>query len=313
MSDRNADGPRHSRRDLLKVLGAGAVAGAGGVALSAAKALGEAAEASDSPGFWSLFREHYREMSRAEVSAMVARLERKYGRQYGGEVTVETTPAPEGVVFGYALSLDRCRGYRDCVHACARENNLGRDPEIQYIRVLEIEGNEVKLSAGVSDYDPEQVPQPGKRYLPVQCFQCDDPPCVQACPVDATWMEPDGIVVIDYDHCIGCRYCMTACPYWARRFNWKSPSVPAEELNRQTHYLGNRPRPRGVVEKCSFCIQRTRKGELPACQQACPTGARVFGNLLDPDSPIRYVLENKTVFRLKEELGTEPKFWYFAG
>jgi Fe-S-cluster-containing dehydrogenase component len=78
------------------------------------------------------------------------------------------------------------------------------------------------------------------------------------------------------------------------------------------HYLGNRPRPRGVVEKCTFCIQRSRKGRQPACVEACPTGARVFGNLLDPNSDVRYVLENKTVFRLKEELGTEPKFWYFT-
>lgn len=82
-------------------------------------------------------------------------------------------------------------------------------------------------------------------------------------------------------------------------------------LNPDTHYLGNRPRPRGVVEKCHFCLQRTREGRLPACQEACPTGARIFGNLLDPNSEIRYVLKNKAVFRLKEDLGTEPKFWYF--
>ena len=89
------------------------------------------------------------------------------------------------------------------------------------------------------------------------------------------------------------------------------PAVPAEELNPTQHYLGNRARKRGVVEKCTFCIQRTREGRLPACAEACPTGARVFGNLLDPSSEIRWVLENKQVFRLKEELGTEPRFWYF--
>jgi molybdopterin-containing oxidoreductase family iron-sulfur binding subunit len=125
-------------------------------------------------------------------------------------------------------------------------------------------------------------------------------------------MEPDGIVVVDYDWCIGCRYCMAACPYWARHFNWTTPEIPPEEINTNTHYLGNRPRPKGVVEKCHFCIQRTRKGQQPACQEACPTGARVFGNLLDPDSEIRYILANKTVFRLKEDLGTEPKFWYYT-
>ena len=105
---------------------------------------------------------------------------------------------------------------------------------------------------------------------------------------------------------------MTACPYWARHFNWTEPEIPTEEMNTDTHYLGNRPRPQGVVEKCHFCIQRTRTERQPACMEACPTGARIFGNLLDPDSEIRYVLRTKNVFRLKEELGTEPKFWYYT-
>ena len=105
---------------------------------------------------------------------------------------------------------------------------------------------------------------------------------------------------------------MAACPYWARHFNWAEPEIPPEQLNPDTNYLGNRPRMKGVVEKCHFCSQRTRKGRLPACVEACPTGARIFGNLLDPDSEIRYVLEHKQVFRLKEALGTEPKFWYFT-
>ena len=106
---------------------------------------------------------------------------------------------------------------------------------------------------------------------------------------------------------------MAACPYWARRFNWSEPEVSAEEVNPDQHYLGNRARKKGCVEKCTFCIHRTRQG--PVCRPArkpVPTGARVFGNLLDPDSEIRWVLANKQVFRLKEELGTEPRFWYFA-
>ncbi|MGD8862692.1 MAG: 4Fe-4S dicluster domain-containing protein [Myxococcales bacterium] len=310
MTDASTHRRKRSRRTLLKVLGATA---ASAVATVAGKSAAEPKEKTESEGFWSFFRTHYKEMSRGEIDAMLQRLERKYSKRYGREVEVDDTPARDGVLYGYALSLDRCKGYRDCVHACAEENNLSRSPEAQYIRVLEIDRGEVRIAGAKHDYDPETVPQPGKWYLPVQCFQCDNPPCVQACPVDATWMEPDGIVVVDYDHCIGCRYCMTACPYWARRFNWTEPEVPAEELNTNTHYLGNRPRPAGVVEKCSYCIQRTRDGRQPACQEACPTGARVFGNLLDPDSEIRYVLENKTVFRLKEELSTEPKFWYFVG
>jgi molybdopterin-containing oxidoreductase family iron-sulfur binding subunit len=166
------------------------------------------------------------------------------------------------------------------------------------------------LEHGEVNYDHE-VPKQGKYYMPVQCQQCDNPPCVHVCPVEATWKERDGIVVIDYNWCIGCRYCEAACPYHARRFNWQRPELEPEQVNPVQAYLANRIRPQGVVEKCHFCLHRTRKGKLPACAEACPTGARVFGNLLDPDSELRWVLENKRVFLLKEELGTLPSFFYF--
>jgi molybdopterin-containing oxidoreductase family iron-sulfur binding subunit len=129
--------------------------------------------------------------------------------------------------------------------------------------------------------------------------------------VKATWVDDDGIVVVDYNWCIGCRFCMAACPYHARHFNWGRPTLPKEEVNRKTHYLGNRPRPSGVVEKCTFCIQRVRKGRYPACVEICPTGSRKFGNLLDEASEINYILENKRVFVFKVELLTRPKFFYF--
>lgn len=129
--------------------------------------------------------------------------------------------------------------------------------------------------------------------------------------MEATWQEPDGIVVVDYNWCIGCRYCQAACPYWARRFNFTRPRLPEDEVNTETHYLGNRPRSKGVMEKCTFCIQRTRKGLNPACLEICPTGSREFGNILNPDSEIRYIIDNKRVFVLKEALGTTPSFYYF--
>ncbi len=147
--------------------------------------------------------------------------------------------------------------------------------------------------------------------MPVQCHQCKNPPCVHACPVKATWQEPDGIIVVDYNWCIGCRYCMAACPYFARRFNYAAPSIPAGEITTEMAYLGNRIRPRGVVEKCTFCIGRVRQGLLPACAEACPTGSRIFSNIRDPDSPINYILRNKRVYILKEEAQTIPRFYYF--
>jgi molybdopterin-containing oxidoreductase family iron-sulfur binding subunit len=302
-----------TRRRLLKKIGISGFSGvavASGTTLVAQVTEDGVEEFSDSLA--SLFQTHYRRMSPEEVEATIARLQRKTKRKYGKNISIDTTHPLPNVLFGYALNISKCKGYRKCVDACVEENNQGRDTQIQYIRVLEMERGSMNLEESNHYYDPETVPQKGKFYMPVQCMQCENPPCVRACPVKATWKETDGVVVIDYDWCIGCRYCMTACPYWARHFNWNEPELPPEELNPVTHYLGNRPRSKGVMEKCMFCVQRTRKGQQPACMKACPTGARIFGNLLDPESEIRYILENKTVFRLKEDLGTEPKFWYFT-
>jgi Fe-S-cluster-containing dehydrogenase component len=258
------------------------------------------------------FKGNFRVMSEDEKAATIERLERLSLLRRGTEVSIDGTAARPGVVYGYAFNISKCKGYRNCVEACVHENNLDRRSGARYIQIFELEkGSSVDdLDHGDASFYHE-VPAEGHFYLGTQCFQCANPPCVEVCPVGATWQEPDGITVVDYDWCIGCRYCMAACPYWARRFNWAEPEIPARELNPNQHYLGNRPRKSGVVEKCTFCIQRTRQGRLPACAEACPTGARVFGNLLDPDSEIRWVLANKQVFRLKEDLHTEPRFWYF--
>lgn len=303
MSKSKQNKPDLARRKFLKGLGS-LTATAGATAAMPAWGGNTLSDA-----FSDFFQKHYQQMTPEEVQETLARIERKAKRRYDVDINCKNTPAQDDVVFGYALNISKCRGYRDCVHACVKENNLSRDT--QYIRVLEMPDGSLDLNHADHYYDSTEVPHEGNYYLPMQCMHCDNPPCVKACPVEATWTEPDGIVVVDYDWCIGCRYCMTACPYQARHFNWGNPDLPAEEITTETHYLGNRPRPRGVVEKCHFCVQRTREGQQPACQEACPTGARIFGNLLDPASEIRYVLENKAVFRLKEELGTEPKFWYF--
>jgi molybdopterin-containing oxidoreductase family iron-sulfur binding subunit len=267
--------------------------------------------------FASFFQKHFREMDPREIEEMTERLARKYEKKYGRPFTVEATGPVDGVLFGYGLDVNRCIGCRRCVYACAEENNLSRDPEIQWIRVLEFERERTirgfDLEQGDPYYDHETVPAKDKVYLPMSCQQCEDSPCTKVCPTGATWEEPDGIIVIDYDWCIGCRYCMAACPYGARRFNWGEPSIPAEDLNPNTHVLGNRPRGRGVVEKCTFCIQRVRNGRYPACLEACPVGARKFGNLLDPESEIRYLLAHKRTFVMKAELRTRPKFFYFWG
>jgi len=262
----------------------------------------------------AFFQRHFKELSKDDLVKVVNRLETQYAEDYGKPVHVATTPPIPGVVFGYGLDLSRCIGCRRCVYACVKENNQSRKPPIQYITVLELEADKgLELFESDSYYNPSTVPAKGKIYIPVSCQQCRNPYCVRVCPVKTTWVEPDGIVVIDYNWCIGCRYCMAACPYGARHFNWTKPHIPPEEVVTETHYLGNRPRSQGVVEKCTFCLQRVRKGRYPACVEICPVGARKFGNLLDEESEIRKIIETKRVFILKPELNTKPKFYYFYG
>lgn len=295
-----------SRRDFLK---RSAVVTSGAAALIAAmsplRLLEEAVTAEE------FVQKHYKEMTKEEMDKVIARISNKVQERFGVTPQLRDVKPIDGVEYVYALNLSRCNGSRRCVHACVNENNQSRNPEIQYISVLKMPKGTFDMEQGTRHYNPNEVPEDDSFYLPVQCFQCENPPCVKACPVEATWQEKDGITVIDYDWCIGCRYCEAACPYWARRFNFAEPEIPKERLNPDMSYLSNRPRPKGVVEKCHFCLHRTREGKLPACLEACPTGARIFGNILDPNSEVSYVLKHKRVFVLKEEAGTLPRFFYF--
>ncbi|QQL46431.1 4Fe-4S dicluster domain-containing protein [Sulfuriroseicoccus oceanibius] len=293
-----------SRRSVLK---------AGGATLGLAAfayALKPLTEWSETLSVDEFLQRHYRELDADQLATVMQRLEDETKRDYGADVNISDVRPQKGVKFGYALNLSVCIGCRRCVEACHVENNHDRAARTSYIRVLEMTKGSIDMEQGTADYN-HPVPQDDKFYMPVQCQQCDNPPCVDVCPVEATWKEKDGIVVVDYNWCIGCRYCEAACPYHARRFNWTKPEISAEEINPDQAYLSNRVRPQGVMEKCTYCLHRTRKGKLPACLEACPTGARVFGNLLDPNSEIRRVLAEKRVFVLKEEVGTKPNFFYF--
>lgn len=304
MSDSNPLKPGVSRRTAVKALGATLGAAA------FAKAIAPLTEWAQEQSVDDFLQKHYKELDGAAKEKVFRRLEAETKEKYGADVTINDPQAIPGTKFGYALNLSICVGCRKCAEACHIENNHDRKSKNSYIRVLEMDKGSLDLAKGRAHYSGP-VPKKDKFYMPVQCHQCDAPPCVDVCPVEATWKEPDGIVAIDYNWCIGCRYCEAACPYHARRFNWEKPQIPAEEINPVQAYLSNRVRPQGVMEKCTFCMHRTREGRMPACLEACPTGARVFGNLLDPESEIRWVLENKRVFVLKEEVGTKPNFFYF--
>lgn len=257
-----------------------------------------------------LLRQHYRELTPESLQEILKKLSLEASKQANRHIEVKDHKPIPGVQFAYALNLSICIGCRKCAEACHHENNHDRPSNQSYIRVFEMHKGGIDFEKGDANYT-RPVPRKDKYYMPVQCQQCENPPCVKTCPIEATWQEADGIVVIDYNWCIGCRYCEAACPYHARRFNWTKPVVPAAQQNPNQSYLSNRVRPQGVMEKCTFCLHRTREGRMPACLEACPTGARVFGNILDPNSEIRWILENKRVFVLKEELGTKPRFYYF--
>ena len=295
-----------TRRNFLR----GTAAFGGLTALAAS--LSPLRELNDYTNTEQFMQKYYKELTPEDMKKVLARVEREVEKQYGIRPHVRDLKPMDGVEFAYALNLSRCIGCRKCVHACVAENNQSRNPEIQYIRVLRMPHGSIHLEKAEHNYAPSLVPEKGYFYMPVQCQQCEKPPCVKVCPVHATWQDKDGITVIDYDWCIGCRYCEAACPYWARRFNFTQPGIPKEKINPDMAYLGNRPRRQGVMEKCHFCIQRTRAGRYPACVEVCPAGARKFGNVLDPNSEISYILKRKRVFiQLKEEMGTSPRFFYY--
>ena len=207
--------------------------------------------------------------------------------------------------YGMAIDLRRCVGCEACTIACKQENHT--PPGVAYAKVI-------KQETGT-------YPHVRRTFLPVLCNHCDDPPCVPVCPVGATWKrEEDGIVVVDYEVCIACRYCVTACPYGARYFdfgdNYYEPMSAFEEQPSPEYGKSwdrrNGGSPIGNVRKCTFCLHRLARGEEPACVQTCMARARIFGDLNDPDSEVARLIAERRHFRLKEELGTGPNVYYLV-
>ena len=222
------------------------------------------------------------------------------------------------VKWGMIIDLDRCTACQACVTACQAENNLPPTDAAEGQLGRSFTWMEMIPFAGEGEH-----PKPIERLVPRPCLHCDEPPCVKVCPVGATFKNEEGIIGQIHSRCIGCRYCTTACPYTARYFNWKAPEWPGQmdkHLNPDVSC-----RPKGVVEKCTFCHhrlqnardraraenRRLRPGEYTtACVESCPTGAMVFGNLANPDSEVAKLAKSRRAFKLLEDLGTEPKVIY---
>ena len=214
------------------------------------------------------------------------------------------------------IDVEKCQSEevrRACVDACNVAHNIpvipDADDEIAWI--WEEEYKHV-FPEQVHDHTPASV---GDLPILVLCNHCTNPPCVRVCPTKATFKrESDGIVAMDMHRCIGCRFCMAACPYGSRSFNWGDPRKAPKELN--PDYPTNRAYPersKGVVEKCNFCVELVSKGELPACVQACDkikVHALNFGDLDNPESNVRKLLREHYTIRRKPALGTEPNLFY---
>jgi molybdopterin-containing oxidoreductase family iron-sulfur binding subunit len=226
------------------------------------------------------------------------------------------TAAPEAVAaapppvkrWAMAVDVSKCLAEKDCADctsACHRAHNV---PDIgnpkDEVKWIWKEPFKEALPDQHHEYMDERLQHAG---VLVFCNHCDNPPCVRVCPTQATWKRNDGVVMMDWHRCIGCRYCVAACPYGSRSFNWRDPRPFIAELKPDFP-----SRSRGVVEKCNFCEERLAKGQPPACAEACKGKALIFGDLQDPDSPIREILRTRTALRRKPGLGTAPQVYYLV-
>lgn len=226
----------------------------------------------------------------------------EFGNQYASGAPSEPGKST-GPRWGMVIDLAKCVGCDTCTVSCKAENRT--PPGVSYNVVME---KEIGTFPNVS-----------KVNLPRPCMQCDKPACVQVCPVRATYKLENGIVAIDYDRCIGCRYCVVACPYGARSYDFgesyeqemigfNDVTAPEYGFDRGTREKGKSPI--GNVRKCNFCMHRLERGEEPACVETCIGDARFFGDFNDPNSVVSKLAKSPRAFRLKEELGTEPRVVY---
>lgn len=206
----------------------------------------------------------------------------------------------------WAMAVDpsKCRDdCMDCIAACHEAHNVpafgNPKDEIKWI------WQEPFAHVFPGESHPFLRKSLQQMRLPVLCNQCANPPCVRVCPTKATFQRPDGIVMMDYHRCIGCRFCMAGCPYGARSMNYRDPRPFIAKINPDFP-----TRTQGVVEKCNFCEERLAKGMLPACVEACKEKALVFGDLENPQSEIRLLLERCFHLRRRAHLGTQPQIYY---
>ncbi len=230
-----------------------------------------------------------------------------------GEAKAEGyTSAPEslkGKRWAFVIDVKKCKenqstcGFK-CIEACNAYHNIPNipDPKKEIKWIWKDNFEHAFPEESTNKYLVEKLE--GIPFI-LLCNHCENPPCVRVCPTRATFKREDGIVMMDYHRCIGCRFCMAACPYGARSFNWYDPRKYLSKVNPLYP-----TRTKGVVEKCTLCYERLADGKVPACVEACPAKAIIFGDLNDPNSEVNKVLEERMAIRRKEELGTGPSVFY---
>jgi Fe-S-cluster-containing dehydrogenase component len=204
-----------------------------------------------------------------------------------------------GKKFVMVIDLSRCKNVKACQSSCNHAHHV-QDAQ-----------NWIKV------YPMQDAKMEAPYWQPTTCMHCDEPPCVKVCPVDATFKRQDGIVLIDSDRCIGCRFCMAACPYSTRVFNWGDPNLPVDIADQQYNPETSLPQKKGTVGKCDFCPDMTRMGMLPHCVSACPNGVYFFGDMIEDSvtngaETFRFsdLVRDKAGYRLMEDLGTKPSVYY---
>jgi len=232
------------------------------------------------------------------------------------EASMDAVPLTEGKRWAMVIDMQKMdeEMMNKCIEACHSEHNvpdLGNPKD--EVKWLFKEEYEHTFPGQKHDYIGDEVKH--KNFL-LLCNHCSNPPCCRVCPTKATWQRKDGVVMMDQHRCIGCRFCMAACPFGARSFNWGDPRKAPKELNPDFPPNQDYPtREKGVVEKCTFCAERIAKGQLPACVEAAnetKENVLTFGDLADPDSGVRAILRKHYTIRRKPELGTEPNIFYIV-
>lgn len=282
-----------SRREFLATCGAAAAGGVCGCGKGHTDHDHESAESVKPSG---------EKVKLLSVNGEVIEVDRAFLKPVPDMPSVSNSEARVGIPgkkFVMVIDLSRCKNAGKCKEACNHAHHLHADH------------NWIKI------YSMQDAEDTAPYWQPTTCMHCDEPPCVKVCPVDATFQRQDGIVLIDNDRCIGCRFCMAACPYSTRVFNWEDPHLPEAIANQPYSCETSTPQKKGTVGKCDFCPDMVREDKLPHCVSACPNGVFFFGDMVEDTvsngaETFRFseLIRDKAGYRLMEDLGTKPSVYY---